>query len=103
MQNLNDFFTERKQLTFGLMWLFFAIALGIAIGLNVIFPAMGVGKFYAILAAPAIIAVYFRVMYGRARTYAKEQEALAADLGHPVAKAPKKQNPNKKKKLKKRR
>lgn len=99
---MNDFFIERPKLTYGMMWLWFAIAFGIALALNLIFPDLSMGKYFSIVAVPLAIAIYFRVMSGRARNYRKEQEALAADPGHPVAKTPKKQNPNKKKKLKKR-
>lgn len=81
MKRINDYFIARPKLTLALVWIFTAIAVGIGVVLNVWFMQIGYFQFLAAVALPVILAIYFRLMYGKVqdkrRREREEQGKLA--------------------------
>lgn len=65
LKKINAYFTAHAKLTLALTWICTAVAVGIAVALNVWFMEIGFFKFLAIIAVPVILAIYFRTIYGR--------------------------------------
>ena len=77
MKKINEYFVEHRKLTLLLMWIFVIIAVGIGSVIALFYTDMDYFRFLAWVAVPAILAIYFRIMYGRYEN--KRREQLAAE------------------------
>ena len=77
MHTINTWFTVHHRLTLTLMWIFTAIAVGIGSYLALFRTEMDYFRFLACLALPVILAVYFRLIYGK---YEQQRRETATNL-----------------------
>jgi hypothetical protein len=61
MSKINAYFREHLLLSLTLTWVFLGIAVGYALLSLLVFPNL----FYWIMLLPAVIALYFRLMYNK--------------------------------------
>ena len=66
-KKLNAYLLERPKLLLTLLWIFFALAVGIGIYLIVFYPYMGILPFWGCIIVPAVCAFYLRMLYGKIR------------------------------------
>ena len=79
MGKINSFFIARPKLTLFLMWFWFAVALVLALVLNIFFSSMSFFQYAAYLIIPVILAFYFRSQFNKGRkAQAKEEPAAAS-------------------------
>ena len=81
LEKINAYFVKHHTLTLILMWIFVVIAVGIGATIAIAFTRMPYFQFLAWIAVPTILAIYFRLMYGRfeniRRQEREEQKQLA--------------------------
>ena len=82
MKNINDYFIARPKLTLALVWIFTAIAVGIGVVLNVWFMQIGYFQFLAAVAIPVILAIYFRLMYGKVQDQRRREREAQGKLAN---------------------
>ncbi len=74
LHRINQYFIPKRKLTLTIMWILFGIDFSLALFLAIVYPNMAFTRFFGIIIVPAIPMVYFRVLYGMCRDYAKQQE-----------------------------
>ena len=81
LDKINAYFIENHKLCLILCWVFFAIAAGIAAFLAIFQVNMGYFKFLGFLIVPTLLAIYFRLMYGKyqEKRRSEEREKRLAD------------------------
>lgn len=82
MEKINAYFVKNHKLTLILMWIFVVIAVGIGATIAIAFTRMPYLQFLAWIAIPTILAIYFRLMYGRfenIRRQEREEQKLLAN------------------------
>ena len=73
MKKINSYLLQRPKLLLTLMWVFFALAAGPGIILNLVAPEMGFFKFLGIIIVPALLALYLRLLYTKVQDKKREE------------------------------
>ena len=74
MEKINAYFIENHKLSLILCWVFFGIAAGTAAYLAAFHTDMEYLKFLAVLVVPTLLAIYFRLMYGKYQEKRRKEE-----------------------------
>lgn len=73
LKKLNAYLIQRPKLLLALVWIFALIAVGIGVTLNLVYPRMGVFRFWGYIIIPAALAVYARMLYSKVQQRRKEE------------------------------